>query len=404
MSDALAQSSAVGRVAYPLGLALGLLGDRSRALSLISRAHRTARVEGLRRRCEAGVATLLPTAHVASTHPTDSIEEALGRRILVLKERGDSEKGVVLVMFTELLAALAQQVDLRRLLSDYTLVLEPSWSGYFDRDLLFFTQFDEPIFVLAAEEGDSQFLRNLGSNLIPVPLGPCDWVDPSIAEPYLGIPKEYDLVMNSHWGPSKRHHVLFRSLAELGTDYRVALIGGSWEGGTREGIEALARHFGVREQLEMFERIPFARVMEITCRARVSVLLSLKEGSNRALAESMFCDVPAILLASHVGGIRKNIVSETGMMVSESELTSTIEQMVRSADRFSPRAWALDNISCTISSEKLNALLRTTALDRGDSWERDIAPRANSPELKYVWEDDARRLAPANEALRAYLK
>jgi len=51
--------------------------------------------------------------------------------------------------------------------------------------------------------------------------------------------------------------------------------------------------------------------MDITCRATVSILPSLKEGSNRAMAESMFWNVPVVVLTNHVGGITKNIVPET---------------------------------------------------------------------------------------------
>ncbi len=404
LTDWVTRSSAISRFAYPLGRALGALGDSERALSLISRAHRMARVPGIRERCEGHLEELLPLAHAATTGSTVPLESVFGRRLLVLKAPKSDERGVLFVMFSELLSAIAAQLDVRRLLDDYTLVLEPSWSGYFDRDLLYYTQFDDPIFVLSGEAGDFTFLERLDSNLVPIPLGPCDWVDPSIAEPYLGQPKEFDLVMNSHWGPSKRHHVLFRSLTELDPTYRVALIGGPWEGGTRVDIERLAEHFGVRSQISFFERIPFEEVMNVTCRARCSVLLSLKEGSNRALSESMFCDVPVISLDDHVGGIHKNIVEDTGRVVPEGRLARTIAEMARGENTFQPRAWALEHRSCLVSGKKLNRVLAESARERGQPWTQDLAHHANSPDTEYLDVADRERLTDANEGLRAYLK
>jgi glycosyltransferase involved in cell wall biosynthesis len=404
VSDRLTRASVASHLAYPIGRVLAAVGDSARALSLISRAHRMSRAQRVRERCEALLKDLLPVAHELDVVGTDPIERHFGKRILVLKAPSEGERGVLFVMFSELFAAIAEQMDVTRLLKDYTLVFEPSWSGYFDRDLLFYTQFEDPIFVLSGERGDFQFLERLGSNLIPVPLAPCDWVDPSIAEPYLDCEKAFDVVMNSHWGPSKRHHVLFRALATLGGELSVALIGGSWEGGTREDVEAVARHFGVRDQLEFFERIPFERVMEVTCSARCSVLLSLKEGSNRALAESMFCDVPVVLLEDHVGGIHKNIVPETGVVAAEKDLAETLVRVARGAQNFQPRAWALANASCLESGAKLNEVLRLSAIDRGLQWTRDIAHHANSPDATYLDVADAQRLDDANRGLRAYFK
>ncbi|NNL85302.1 MAG: glycosyltransferase [Myxococcales bacterium] len=404
VSDQLTRASVASHLAYPIGRALAAFGDSDRALSLISRAHRMSRAPELRERCEAVLQGLLPVTHALHVTGTDPIERHFGKRLLVLKEPSAKERGVLFVMFSELLAAIAEQVDVKRLLADYTLVFEPSWSGYFDRDLLFYTQFEDPIFVLSGERGDFQFLERLASNLIPVPLAPCDWVDPSVAEPYLQSEKTFDVVMNAHWGSSKRHHVLFRALATLSEELRVALIGGSWEGGTRESVAAVARHFGVREQLEFFERIPFERVMQVTCSARCSVLLSLKEGSNRALAESMFCDVPVVLLEDHVGGIHKNIVPETGVVAAERDLAETLVRVARGSQNFQPRAWALANVSCLESGTKLNELLRASAIERGLPWTRDIAHHANSPDAQYLDAADAERLSEANRGLRAYFK
>jgi glycosyltransferase involved in cell wall biosynthesis len=183
--------------------------------------------------------------------------------------------------------------------------------------------------------------------------------------------------------------------------YKVALIGAKWSGKTRADIEQLANFFGIADQLTVIEDIPYERVMDITCRSRASILLSLKEGSNRAIAESIFCNVPVVVLANHVGGIRKNVVSETGLLAEEQHLESAIARLLQ--DDINPREWGLEHISCFKSSEKLNLIVKKHALGQGQPWTRDLAVRSNSPESKYVLTEDAERLSRWNEELTKYL-
>ena len=305
------------------------------------------------------------------------------------------------MMFTEMLSLLFATMDIRRLTADFTIVSEPSWSGYCDETFLRCTQLEEDIFVLAAQQDDFAFLERLRANLVPVDLGPCDWVDPRVAEPFVTSPKEFDIVMNSHWGSSKRHYVLFRMLRRAKRRYKVLLIGANWEGRTAADVIALANHYGVRDQLTIVEHIPYKRVMELTCKARVSVLLSLKEGSNRAIAESIFCNVPVIVLSNHVGGIVKNVRAETGLLVAEEDLEGAVENL--RASSLAPRQWGLEQISFSRSTERLNAVLRSHAARKGRPWTHDIAARTNSPESKYASASEAQRLGPWNQSLVNYV-
>ena len=215
------------------------------------------------------------------------IARFFGNRLLVLKVPTSQEKGVLFVMFSETIQQLPACMNMPALLKDYTLVFEPSWSGYCFWGLLQYNQFREDIFVLAAEDDDFRFLRSLKSNLIPVKLGPCDWVDPNVAVPYLHNSKMFDIVMNSNWAAWKRHYVLFKMLANAGRRFSVVLIGLKWGGRTKEDIVDLAKAYSIHDQITLMDQIPYDQVMRVTCQSKVSVLLSLKEGSNRAIAESM---------------------------------------------------------------------------------------------------------------------
>jgi glycosyltransferase involved in cell wall biosynthesis len=293
-------------------------------------------------------------------------------------------------------------MNMERLLEDYTLVFEPSWSGYCHPDLLEYTRWNQEVVILAAEPNDFAFLTRLKSNLTPLELGPCDWVDPRVQTPYLDNPKEFDVVMNSNWAAWKRHHVLFRMLSKAKRRYNVLLIGVKLDGKVKADVEQLAQYFGVLDQLTILEDIPFATVMDMTCRARVSILLSLKEGGNRSIPESIFCNLPVIVLKNNVGGIRKRVVPATGLQIDEDDLEAAVEQL-QHAD-LQPRQWGIDHMSCFRSTDRMNGFLRERALLRGEPWTMDIAGRSNSPESKYIEAADAERLAPFNAALKDYIR
>lgn len=386
------------------GFAQLLIGKRAKGTKTLCQVHRTTRLRWMQQLVEPRIIANLDAIHRESrlTSAPD-VTQFFGKRLMVLKAPTSAgEKGVLFVMFTETFHLLHSCMNLEHLLKDYTVVFEPSWSGYCSPDLLDFAGESEEIFVLAAEEGDFAFLKRLKSNLIPVELGPCDWVDPNAAEPYLSNPKEFDIVMNSNWASLKRHYVLFRMLKNATRRYRVALIGVKWGGKTRTDIDRLADFYGIADRLTILERIPYEKVMDVTCRSKVSVLLSLKEGSNRAIAESIFCNVPVVVLSNHVGGIRKNVVAQTGLLTDERNLESAIIQLFQS--NINPRDWGMSHISCFKSSAKLNAILREHALSKGRPWTRDIAGRSSSPESTYIQASDAKRLQSRNDGLRNYLR
>ena len=389
-----------------VGLALALLQQRQRAAKLFSQVHRATRLRWMRKLVEPYITANLPAIYTDSGPTADAnLPRYFGNRLMVLKApAANGEKGVLFVMVSYIFDWIRSNMDLKRLLEDYTLVFEPSWSGYCFSGLLNYTRWKDEVFVLSAEEGDFAFLERLNSNLVPLELGPCDWVDPDAAKPYLTDQKEFDIVMNSNWAGWKRHYVLFRMLRNAKRRYKVALIGVKWGSPLRiqADIRRLADYYGVTSQLTIFDEIPYQQVMEITCRSRVSILLSLKEGSNRAIAESILSDVPVIVLANHVGGIRKNIVPETGLLAEERHLAAAVDRLLES--HLSPRTWGLEHVSCLKSSEKLNAILREHALSHGRPWTQDIAVRSNSPDSTYKYSSDAERLRAWNEGLRSYLR
>lgn len=391
------------RSLYIVGLLLDRLGQDAPATRIFAAGQRTAP-----RNCRA----VFARAAAAKLDVLISMGTALPRResfddsrVRVIKPFvGPREKGVLHVMFSEVITALPQQVDLKALNAYFRLVLEPSWTGLCDPGILQYVQADCRNVIMAPDSGDFEFMQLLQSRLAPISLGPCDWVDPRVAEPFLCAAKEFDIVMNSIWAPWKRHQVLFSVMRQMKNKPKVALIGANFDGGDLDRVARLARFYGVTDCITVFERIPFPKVMEVVCSSRCCVLLSLKEGANRALAESMFCDVPVVLLAEHAGGITKNVVPQTGLVVPERHLAERLQAVISGKLRFTPRPWALENISCLVSTAVLNRRLKAVAAQDGEAWTRDIVVRSNSPESKYFDPADDAAFAEANAAVAAFVQ
>jgi glycosyltransferase involved in cell wall biosynthesis len=343
--------------------------------------------------------------HEISTHcSVGQIDSSLGKRIMVLKWPGISEKGVVLVKYSELFRMIPAIFNMSLLLRDYRLVLEPSWSGYCDEDILRFTRYEEEIYISSSEEADYDFLVRMGTNVKPLPFGSGDWVDPRLFDKYSEDKniKRYDIVMNSHWGWLKRHHVLFKTLRRLSPDIEVALIGFGWHGRDILDIMDLAKFYKVNGQVTFHENIPYEDVIRITCKSKLGILLSLKEGSNRSIPECLFCDIPVIVLCDNIGGVKKFINRRTGMQVKPRSLAPSIEFMLNNLAAYEPRTWALNHISCIKTTDRLNSYLRERAIAHGESWTRDIVPKTNSPGLRYYNVADDKRFEEYNLGLKKY--
>jgi hypothetical protein len=188
--------------------------------------------------------------------------------------------------------------------------------------------------------------------------------------------------MNALWAKWKRHYVLFNALSKIPEKLNVALIGAPW-GLTKERILALAEYFNVSSQVSIFERIPFSEVMEITCQAKLGILCTLKEGTNRGIAEELFCNIPIIILKETLGGAASKVTPQTGRIIPEKYLSQGILEALTDIKSFTPRSWAIENCSCFVSTNKLNTVLKENALISSRPWTMDIVAHSSSPELRY---------------------
>jgi glycosyltransferase involved in cell wall biosynthesis len=308
------------------------------------------------------------------------------------------EKGVVLLKNTEQFSVFQQLTDMTALLREYVLVLEPSWSGYARSDILTFSRFAEhTVVVMAPACDDYRFLERLGANLLPAPFGASDWANPSLFHPLAGQDKLYDAVMVARWTLIKRHHVLFRVLRELADpSFRVALIAYEQPQDTdRRAIENLMHHEGVAGQIKVFQDLSQAELNRIYNQSRVNLLLSRQEGSNRALFEGFFANTPGLALRNNVGLPKSYFTRQTGRLVEERELARWLLYFRENWREFEPAAWARAHITPELTTARLETLLKTLALRRGETWTHGIAAKYNGPDLRYYPDREAAANLPS---------
>jgi glycosyltransferase involved in cell wall biosynthesis len=308
--------------------------------------------------------------------------------VVVIKSPKENEKGVLVIAYNHAILAFARLFDIEEIARRYHIVMEPSWCGYCTLDIVAYTRFDFPVFVQASEPRDAGFLESLKSNLIPVPIGANWWVDHRLIQPIPGTRKDVDIVMAAAWGDYKRHFRFFAALRKLrraGHTPSVLLLG---YGGDqlRENILDQARYYGIDDQLEVHEKVPYVQMNEFFNRAKVSILWSRKEGFNRAFIEGMFAGLPSIMRAGFNFGHHYDYMNkQTGCFSSEHDLPAKLLWMVENHDKFAARQWAMENMSCQKATEILEKNIRARALQDGENWTEGLAVKTNKMNSMEYW-------------------
>ncbi len=312
--------------------------------------------------------------------------ESMFRDIMILKAPGAGEKGVIVLEYTVRFDLFVALYDYERIIKDYYIVLEPCWAGYCDPSILMFINDKTATIVQAPERRDYDFIERLNCSLKPVNLGSSDWIDADLfAPPAPGTPRNYDLIMVANWAKHKNHRKLFAALEQLRhRQISVVLVGIDWGGRTGQDILNEFRAFDLPHvKLEMKTNVPAREVADSLGRSKVFLLLSEKEGSNRAIVEALFANTPAILYENFVGGATGKITPQTGMLSSFEGLAQAIDKMLARHDQFTPRAWALEQTGSRNATRKLNSMLAAVAGSRGETWNVGIVEKVNNPNFNY---------------------
>jgi glycosyltransferase involved in cell wall biosynthesis len=321
---------------------------------------------------------------------------------LILKAPGaGGEKGVLYVSFEYNWLRLLQHFDIRRLLDEYFLVGASSWSPPdFPAHWALAQVGPDPVFMQISNPSDTDLYARFDHKIRPIPIMASDWINPDFYEPRPHNQREIDILMVAGWSHVKRHWLLFRALRKMSPRLRVALIGQDADGRTANDVLREAKAFGVADRLQMIQDASIVDVTKHQCNSKTSIILSGREGSCVVVAESLFADTPVAMMHNAHVGSRAYINAQTGVLLHADAMHTQLGELIERSVSFSPREWALANITSARTTEKLNGILRDYSRERGLPWTSDIAPMCWRPDPVYLQPADNEHMQSAYAALQ----
>ena len=316
------------------------------------------------------------------------------RKSLIIKPYNEAtgERGAVFISFEYQWQKLLSMRNRAEFARRYDIVVSPTWTPpHTVLNCTFAHLWPEPVFTLISNLSDIRTFPRLCPNYRVVELFASSWVNPDLFTPRLWEERDIDLVMLANFGIYKRHHVLFRAMRDLPRDWKVVLVGQPNGSRTARVLLDEAAAFGVRDRVQLRERVSDGEVCELLCRARMSLICSKREGSCVAVVESMFADTPVGLLSGAGIGSGAFVNENTGAFLEERHLARELAALHARAPAMQPRRWSLDHgIDARSSSRKLSEALARAASERGRPWTRDLLP--------FHWRPDPMPLDPAESA------
>ena len=325
-------------------------------------------------------------------------------RSIILKAPGDNgEKGVLLMTFeynwARLLLGLTDE-EFRWLDERYDLVLSTSWSPTDYAALaLALSRVQGTVFVQSCNYGEIAVIEGLHPRVKCLPTLPCDWINSALYEPKPAGERTTDIVMVANWGEFKRHWDLFRALAQMPASLRVVLIGQAEGGRSIETLRGIARDFGAPQDLQFVESIPISEVARHQCNAKVSLIMTRREGCCVAAVESLFAGCAlAMREDAHVGPLAY-INEHTGRRLRTGHLAEDLMTLIGESPQLQPRTWANEHVAGTCSYQKVNALFREHAVSLGRPWTQDLVLPQWRPHPTFARTEDQECLRPTYEDL-----
>ena len=348
------------------------------------------------------------TVHEKVRRFMDSPERLLGTRLLVLRESGESEKGLIALDYSFAFRVFAAKFNVSEVVRKYHLVLEPSWSGLCDEDVLALSSYGD-IFVQTNEPRDVNFLESVRLSIIPINIAANWWIDTRIFRPLPNRERDADVLVNASWAEFKRHEFIFAALSKLrhsGVELKTILVGYP-NGLEASDVRELARQYNVEGQVELYENIPPNRINDLLNRVHVNLVWSRREGSNRALAEGLSAGVRGILRVGFNYGFEYPFVRD-GMVgfADERSLPSELIRACSSNEDLDPRAWVDKNMNPQLATERIDAAVSRRCSVIGERWTAGkIAVKVSALNCMEYWNRNERlRFEKDYEFLRSQMR
>jgi hypothetical protein len=364
-------------------LRLRMVRDDAQRANLLTRAYRLAETAPTRQALRADAERYLngKTGNIWREqqvgwirYPRAAEDTHVNRSIVLKAPRPTGEKGVLLVMFEyNWLRLLANVKDLGYLGEKFDIIFSTSWSPT-DYALLALAlqSMSGTIFVQACNYGEIPWIEEFSPRLKYLPCIACDWINPDCYQPKPYAQRQTDILMVANWAPFKRHWQFFDALRRMPRNLRITMIGQEEGGHTLSMLRDQAALFGVKQDINFVENITIDDVTCYQCDSKISLILSRREGCCVAAVESLFADSPLGMMHDAHVGPKAYINNDTGVLLRPDHMEVQLQRFLDNAGSFRARAWATENISCTKSIAKVNALLRSHVEQSGAPWTADL--------------------------------
>jgi glycosyltransferase involved in cell wall biosynthesis len=303
-----------------------------------------------------------------------------------IDDEGKIYKGVLLITYTDTIEYYLKHPQFDLINQIFVFVLEPSSAGYADPAILAMISRGKDVLVQATEIVDRTFLESLYPQANVISIGASNWVDYKTFMP-VQCDKIYDSIYITNTNPIKRNERFIKAISRIipraEPGYKAAIVAAGWGGSDSCVLKSLIKKHRLDGCVEVFTAMPQQELRNLISMSKCSVLLSLKEGSNRALFESMFCDVPVILISENVG-VNKSYINEfTGKLVYDFSLETALISMRKTWSFYRPRDWALHNISYEVSISTLKNIISDRKIN-GGYVNVELKNKVNAPEVRYL--------------------
>ena len=332
-----------------------------------------------------------------------SQQPALSRSIILKAPGANGEKGILLLTFEYNWARLllgAGNEDLRWIAERFHIVLSSSSSPTNYAALsLALSRIPGTVFVQACNPDEYERIESFHPRLKCLPVMPCDWIMPDLYQPKPMAERTRDIMMVAFWGPVKRHWEFFDMLTKLPASLRVTMVGQSDGVRNKDDMIRIARDLGVKQELEVHQSIPVQQVAELQCDAKVSVIMTRREGCCVAAVESLFAGSALAMRADAHIGPQAYIHAQTGMLLRPGRVAKDMATLLERAPGLRPQDWATENVSCYRSQEKLNAYFKQVAAQENRPWTGGIVLPIWRPHPTFARPEEQAALRPVYEEL-----
>lgn len=158
----------------------------------------------------------------------------------------------------------------------------------------------------------------------------------------LNVAKRYDVCYVARLHPRKNHEALFSALGKLRARRLSVVLIGTNENDCQKYLEPMAAEVGV--EATFTGHVPPAEVNRLINESRIGVICDRYDAVPRAMLEYMAADVPVLVNAEMLAGIRY-VAPKAGLLIAPSRLDDGVREMLDRLDSFRPREHLLEHYS-----------------------------------------------------------